>query len=76
MTSIEETVSDFVHFTEGKNYQTIYADPPWRFANRTGKMAPEHRRLRRYPTMDVAEIKSLPVADVAAESCDHVLDLI
>ena len=43
---------------------TILADPPWRFANRTGKMAPEHRRLRRYDTMTLADIKALPVADL------------
>ena len=67
MMSVEQTVADFIRFTEGKNYHTIYADPPWRFANRTGKMAPEHKRLRRYDTMDVAEIKALPVAAVAAE---------
>lgn len=24
-------------------YSTILADPPWRFENRTGKMAPEHQ---------------------------------
>lgn len=43
-------------------FGTIVADPPWRFANRTGKMAPEHRRLHRYRTMTLEEIKSLPVA--------------
>ena len=43
-------------------FSTILVDPPWRFQNRTGKMAPEHRRLRRYRTMDVAEIQALPVA--------------
>jgi hypothetical protein len=26
---------------------TILADPPWQFRNRTGKVAPEHRRLDR-----------------------------
>ena len=51
--------------TEG-GWRTILADPPWRFANRTGKVAPEHRRLRRYSTMDLENIKALPVADVAA----------
>ncbi|MGH9506926.1 MAG: MT-A70 family methyltransferase [Terriglobales bacterium] len=45
---------------------TILADPPWRFANRTGKMAPEHRRLHRYRTMTVQEICSLPVARICA----------
>jgi len=43
-------------------FGTILADPPWRFQNRTGKMAPEHRRLHRYRTMTVDQIKSLPVA--------------
>ncbi|MCH8978100.1 MAG: S-adenosylmethionine-binding protein [Armatimonadetes bacterium] len=46
-------------------FGTIYADPPWRFQNRTGKMAPEHRRLRRYPTMSFDEIGELPVARIA-----------
>ncbi len=51
----------------GPKFGTIYADPPWRFANRTGKMAPEHRRLHRYRTMTLEEICALPVRDVAAE---------
>jgi N6-adenosine-specific RNA methylase IME4 len=44
---------------------TILADPPWRFANRTGKMAPEHKRLSRYNTMTHQEILDLPVAQLA-----------
>ncbi|MEW6159969.1 MAG: MT-A70 family methyltransferase, partial [Verrucomicrobiota bacterium] len=47
-------------------YSTILADPPWQFQNRTGKVAPEHRRLLRYPTMEIKEIKELPVAKLAA----------
>lgn len=47
-------------------YGTILADPPWRFQNRSGKIAPEHRRLARYSTMALADIKSLPVAEIAA----------
>jgi N6-adenosine-specific RNA methylase IME4 len=46
-------------------YGTILIDPPWRFQNRTGKMAPEHKRLRRYPTMSFEEIASLPVGRYA-----------
>jgi len=49
-------------------FHTVLADPPWRFANRTGKVAPEHRRLDRYSTMDLSDIKALPVADVAAKN--------
>ncbi|MFZ2445429.1 MAG: MT-A70 family methyltransferase [Syntrophobacteraceae bacterium] len=46
-------------------FGTIMADPPWRFSNRTGKMAPEHKRLSRYGTMTFEEIIDLPVADLA-----------
>ncbi|PDQ36293.1 MAG: DNA methyltransferase [Candidatus Lumbricidophila eiseniae] len=49
-------------------FKTILADPPWRFANRTGKVAPEHRRLERYSTMTLDAIKQLPVADIAAKN--------
>lgn len=47
-------------------FQTVLADPPWRFSNRTGKVAPEHRRLDRYSTMTLADIAGLPVADAVA----------
>lgn len=47
-------------------FKTVLADPPWRFANRTGKVAPEHRRLDRYGTMDLEEIKALPVGAATA----------
>lgn len=46
-------------------YGTILIDPPWRFANRTGKMAPEHKRLSRYETMSFEEIAALPIGDHA-----------
>lgn len=49
-------------------FQTVLADPPWRFSNRTGKVAPEHRRLDRYSTMSLDAIKALPVADVTAKN--------
>lgn len=48
-------------------FSTILIDPPWRFDNRTGKMAPEHKRLRRYDTMSMAEIAALPVGDIARD---------
>lgn len=47
-------------------YSTILADPPWRFQNRTGKVAPEHTRLRRYETMSLEEICAMPVAQHSA----------
>ena len=58
---------EFAQAMRGRRFGTILADPPWRFQNRTGKMAPEHRRLSRYGTMELDEIKVLPVAEVAAE---------
>lgn len=51
-----------------QRYRTIVADPPWRFMNRTGKVAPEHQRLARYETMTVHEIAALPVAEMVEES--------
>src|SRR5687767_6031800 len=57
---------DLLSFAGDVRFSTILADPPWRFMNRTGKMAPEHRRLSRYQTMTVEEIARLPVAKVAA----------
>lgn len=48
-----------------KPFGVILADPPWRFSNRTGKVAPEHQRLMRYPTMSLEEIQALPVREVA-----------
>jgi N6-adenosine-specific RNA methylase IME4 len=50
----------------GGPFATVLADPPWRFQNRTGKVAPEHRRLSRYDTMTAKEIAALPVAEIAA----------
>jgi N6-adenosine-specific RNA methylase IME4 len=50
----------------GDPFRTVLADPPWRFQNRTGKMAPEHGRLARYGTMTLEEIEALPVAEVCA----------
>jgi N6-adenosine-specific RNA methylase IME4 len=52
---------------DGQRFGTILADPPWRFINRTGKVAPEHRRLARYETMTVREIAALPVREIAAD---------
>lgn len=52
----------------GKKFKTILADPPWQFQNRTGKVAPEHKRLNRYPTMNLKGICDLPVVDVSEDS--------
>jgi N6-adenosine-specific RNA methylase IME4 len=59
-----DTIIDLAKLTAGKRFRTILADPPWRFTNRTGKVAPEHRRLSRYETLTTGEIGALPVADL------------
>ena len=51
----------------GEPFGTVLADPPWRFTNRTGKVAPEHRRLNRYDTMEAQAIAALPVAELMAD---------
>lgn len=67
MSNAAETIHDLLSFAQGKTYQTIYADPPWQFQNRTGKVAPEHKRLARYETMSLDEIKALPVPSLAGD---------
>jgi len=56
--------ADLLTFAAGQRFATVLADPPWQFQNKTGKVAPEHRRLNRYVTMTLAEIAALPVRDV------------
>ncbi len=51
-----------------RRFKTIMADPPWRFQNATGKVAPEHKRLNRYGTMTLEDIAALPVAEIAADT--------
>ncbi|WP_371226058.1 MT-A70 family methyltransferase [Roseovarius sp. 2305UL8-3] len=58
-----EAPDELRKFLEGQKFATVMADPPWRFTNRTGKVAPEHKRLSRYPTMTLEDICSLPVAE-------------
>jgi DNA (cytosine-5)-methyltransferase 1 len=59
---------DLLRAIEGRRFGAILADPPWRFQNKTGKVAPEHNRLNRYSTLTLKEIMSLPVAEAAAET--------
>lgn len=58
---------DLAKKTAGKRFHTVLADPPWRFTNRTGKVAPEHRRLSRYETMTTDDICALPVAELTLQ---------
>ena len=58
---------DLVKAFKNRKFSTVLVDPPWQFTNRTGKMAPEHKRLSRYATMKLDEIKSLPVSNIVTE---------
>lgn len=62
-----EAEIDLLACARGRRFATILADPPWQFQNRTGKVAPEHKRLNRYGTMTVEDICALPVEDIAAD---------
>lgn len=59
-----ETTRSLFETVGSEKFRTVLADPPWRFTNRTGKVAPEHRRLTRYGTMSTDEICELPVKSV------------
>lgn len=63
------TVSEeFLSYIGANKFSTVLADPPWQFENRTGKMAPEHKRLSRYSTLALEEIKKLPVKEVLKDT--------
>ena len=73
VSDLTSTIENLRAFTGEKKYNTIYADPPWQFQNRTGKVAPEHKRLTRYETMTIEEIKKLPIADIAGDKAQLYL---
>lgn len=64
----EATANDLRTAIGSRTFRTLLVDPPWRFTNRTGKVAPEHRRLRRYATLTTNEICRLPVGAI----CERV----
>ncbi len=64
--SADAAAAELRALVAGRHFATILADPPWQFQNRTGKVAPEHRRLNRYGTMTLDDIMALPVAEAAA----------
>jgi N6-adenosine-specific RNA methylase IME4 len=63
-----DPAADFQASIGKRTFRTVLADPPWQFINRTGKVAPEHRRLSRYGTMSVADIAGLPVAQAVQDT--------
>lgn len=62
----EAAARDLLQVAKAK-FGTVLADPPWQFENRTGKIAPEHRRLSRYGTLDLDAILKLPVGELVAD---------
>lgn len=64
---MSETSDNLLAFCGDNKFVTVYADPPWQFSNRTGKMAPENKKNTRYSTMTLDEIKALPVSDITAD---------
>jgi N6-adenosine-specific RNA methylase IME4 len=58
-------MNDYSDLKSLGKFGTILADPPWKFNNSTGKVAPEHKRLYRYGTMSNEDIFHLPVKDIA-----------
>ena len=66
--TLNDAAVDFARFVGARKFRTVLADPPWQFQNRTGKIAPEHKRLSRYGTMVLDDIKQLPVSDAAEET--------
>jgi len=65
---MSEAGDDLLESVGKRKFSTVLADPPWQFTNRTGKMAPEHKRLNRYPTMSLQDIKDLPVEAVVKDT--------
>jgi N6-adenosine-specific RNA methylase IME4 len=63
-----QAAQDLLSAVGDRQFRTILADPPWQFQNRTGKVAPEHKRLSRYGTMTLEDIKTLPVKEVVGET--------
>jgi N6-adenosine-specific RNA methylase IME4 len=67
--AMDTAATELLEALGGQRFSTILADPPWQFTNKTGKVAPEHRRLSRYGTMRLEEIAALPVDEIACTPC-------
>ncbi|MCZ6610450.1 MAG: MT-A70 family methyltransferase [Alphaproteobacteria bacterium] len=73
MTNLDDTTKSLKGFAKEhpEKFSTLLMDPPWRFMNRTGKVAPEHKRLARYSTMRTEDLEQLPIGDLA-QDCSHL----
>src|SRR5262245_60716213 len=71
--SMDSVGLDLLGFVGERRFATVLADPPWQFTNKTGKVAPEHRRLSRYSTLTLDEIKTLPLDQGTARRAHRYL---
>ena len=56
-----------INFNIVGKFGTILADPPWEFKNKTGKIAPQYKKISRYKTLSLEDIKSLPIERVSSK---------
>jgi N6-adenosine-specific RNA methylase IME4 len=57
------SLSSFV----GRQYQVVYADPPWHFKTRS-KTGQDRSPCNKYRTMSVDEIAAMPIPEIAAKN--------
>jgi len=53
-------------------YRTVVIDPPWDIEKIGREARPDQGKYLDYPTLDVDELRELPVADVLADSGSHM----
>ena len=54
-------------------YKTIYADPPWKYADNKANSAAMGAATSAYPVMDLSDIKMLPVQELTDKDCTLLL---
>lgn len=50
-------------------FKTICADPPWKYDNQRTGGSMKSGAVQKYPVMDLAQIKALPVSNIADKDC-------
>ncbi len=67
------TVEDLIALADsGRRFRTVYADPPWSFQTWSGR-GKGRSAENHYRTSPLDDIKTLPVARLAAENCALLL---
>ncbi len=54
-------------FPVGKNYEVLYADPPWTYSTNSAKNI-SNNCTAHYPTLSIDELKALPVKSIASKN--------